>query len=263
MRFTKLYAAGKDFICVDDINDTQPYIVEAIARAICDRHFGAGADGVLLLDRSKRTDMRVRSYLPNGGVGIAEPISLCCAAEFARLREIARQPQLRIETGPDIAYLNVENRAGNSTRIRIDLGPPMLQADRIPTTLPGSPPVEVPVTFPDTMHNVTAVGLGGAHAVIFVRELSDALVHDVGPQMEKHPGFPQRATVAFVKVNRPGDVSARVWERNARRPPPAVPARPRSPSRARSRAAPSAGSSSASHMAIWKSTGIATTIMCT
>ncbi len=214
MRFSKLHAAGIDIIAIDSINETQPHLPSALSRAICNRHFGAGADGMVAIERSTRGDFRAGVYSSDGQDRGPEPIPLCCAAAFAAARGIVRHSQLRVEAGPHLHYLTVPATKRRATTVRIDLGQPNLQAARIPTTLPGNPPVEVPVTFPDTMHNVTAIGLSTPFAVIFVRELSDALVNGVGRQMETHPGFPERTNVAFVKINKPDDVTVRVWERD-------------------------------------------------
>src|SRR5262249_4764019 len=213
MRFSKLYAAGKDFVCVDRLAAPLPHDPAALSRVVCDRHFGAGADGLLVLERSDRADIRLRLFHSDGRAADAGPVAFCCAARY--VHGSMRAPQLRIESGADVAYLNVEASKGRTVRVRADLGTPVLKAELIPTTLHGNPPVEVPVTFPDTMHNVTCISLAGPYAVIFTRELTDALVHGIGPQMERYPAFPQRTSVAFVKVNRAEDVTVRLWERNA------------------------------------------------
>jgi diaminopimelate epimerase len=215
MRFIKLYAAGRDIICIDNVTQTQPHIIRSLSRPMCNRHCGAGADGVLVLERSPRADARLRLYLPNGEEGVPDAICQCGAASFAAGAGIARQRLFRMEAADQIVYATQESRKGRVARVRLDSGPPVLQADRIPTTLPGNPPVEVPVTFPDTMHNVTAVAMTAPYAVIFARELTDALIQGVGRQLETHPGFPQRTSVAFAKVNRRDDVAVRVWERYA------------------------------------------------
>jgi diaminopimelate epimerase len=95
------------------------------------------------------------------------------------------------------------------------MGEPILTAEQIPTTLPGDPPILSPLTIGADSFLVTCVSMGNPHCVIFVEEISDALVHGFGPKIENHGAFPKRANVEFVKVNRPDDVTMRVWERGS------------------------------------------------
>jgi diaminopimelate epimerase len=95
------------------------------------------------------------------------------------------------------------------------MGEPILDAERIPTTLPGNPPVEVPLIVGDSTMPVTCVSMGNPHCIHFVDTITDALVRGIGPQIEKHPVFPRRTNVEFVKVNRRDDVNLRVWERGS------------------------------------------------
>jgi diaminopimelate epimerase len=126
---------------------------------------------------------------------------------------VARKPTLRIDSPRGVWDAELVTQGTRVERVRIDMGPPTLEAARIPTRLPGNPPLDMPMTWPDTMHNVTCVGIGDPHAVIFVRELTDELVKEIGPGMEYHPLFPRHTNVEFVKVNRRNDVTIRVWGR--------------------------------------------------
>jgi diaminopimelate epimerase len=92
---------------------------------------------------------------------------------------------------------------------------PILVSERIPTTLPGDPPVGVPLSVGNTSLKVTCVSMGNPHCVSFFESLTDTLVLSVGPQIERHPAFPRRANAEFVKVNSPNEVTVRVWERGS------------------------------------------------
>jgi diaminopimelate epimerase len=101
---------------------------------------------------------------------------ICAAAQLVHEWGLARAPILMLETVHGILPAVLELKDNRVERIRIDVGKPLLRAEQIPTRLPGNPPVEVPITFPDRMHNVTCIGmLGGPHCAVFVRELSDAV----------------------------------------------------------------------------------------
>jgi diaminopimelate epimerase len=95
------------------------------------------------------------------------------------------------------------------------MGPPILEARRIPTELAGDPPVRVPLEVGGRTVHVTCVSMGNPHCVTFVDELTDELVLGIGPQIERHPAFPRRVNAEFVKVVSPREVQMRVWERGS------------------------------------------------
>ena len=104
-------------------------------------------------------------------------------------------------------------RGGKVEQVRVDMGEPILDAAKIPTTLPGNPPIDVPL--PGFGLKATCVSMGNPHCVIFVDAITQEHVHGIGPQIETASIFPRKINVEFVKVNRPDDVTMRVWERGS------------------------------------------------
>ena len=100
-------------------------------------------------------------------------------------------------------------------RVRVDMGEPILQSARIPTTLPGDPPIDVALDVGDQSLSVTCVSMGNPHCVCFTEELNDATVHGLGPLIERHARFPKRSNAEFVRMDGPTQVTARVWERGS------------------------------------------------
>ncbi|MBV9123941.1 MAG: diaminopimelate epimerase [Planctomycetes bacterium] len=215
MRFTKLQGTGNDYVYVDCISSPPPRDPPALARVISDRHFGVGSDGLILICPSERADARMRMFNADGSEAEMCGNGVRCVAKYLYDHDLARKPQLLIETGRGVLVLDLEVQQGKVQRVRVDMGAPILEADRIPTTLPGNPPLEVPLTWPGTVFNVTCISMGNPHCIIFVHDITDELVLGVGPQMERYPAFPNRTNVEFVKVNRPDDVTMRVWERGS------------------------------------------------
>jgi diaminopimelate epimerase len=111
--------------------------------------------------------------------------------------------------------LYLETSGGSVRQVRVDMGEPILEAARIPTRLLGDPPIDVPLTVGDRCLRVTCVSMGNPHCITFVEEITDAWVLGVGPQVEKHADFPRCTNAEFVHVNRPDDVTLRVWERGS------------------------------------------------
>jgi diaminopimelate epimerase len=138
-----------------------------------------------------------------------------CVAKYVYDHGLVRKPTLRIETGRGVLSLDLELNGGTVRQVRVDMGEPILKSELIPTKLPGDPPRDAPLELPDRVMPVTCVSMGNPHCVTFVEEITDALVLGIGPKVERHPAFPRRINVEFVRVNRPDDVTLRVWERGS------------------------------------------------
>ncbi|MBI1917100.1 MAG: diaminopimelate epimerase [Planctomycetes bacterium] len=215
MRFWKLHGCGNDYIYLDCFRQSPPRDPVALSRAMSDRHFGIGGDGLILICPSERADARMRMFNADGSEAEMCGNGIRCVAKFVHDHGIAVKPTLTIETGRGILTLDLEVKNGKVQRVRVDMGEPILQAARIPTTLPGDPPVNVPLTVGARTLTVTCVSMGNPHCISYVDELSDGLVLGIGPQVERHPAFPRRVNAEFVRVNRPDDVTVRVWERGS------------------------------------------------
>jgi diaminopimelate epimerase len=215
MHFTKMQGAGNDYIYLDCFRQPPPRDPAGLSRKISDRHFGVGGDGLILIGPSERADARMRMFNADGSEAEMCGNGVRCVAKYVYDHSIAVKPTLTIETGRGILTLDLEVKHGKVQRVRVDMGEPILQAARIPTTLPGDPPVNVPLVAGDRTLTVTCVSMGNPHCVSYVDEISDALVLGIGPQVERHAAFSRRVNAEFVRVNRPDDVTMRVWERGS------------------------------------------------
>jgi len=211
MRFTKMQGCGNDYIYVDCVREKPPKDAPALSRAISDRHFGVGADGLILICPSEKADARMRMFNADGSEAEMCGNGVRCVAKYVYDHRIAQKPVLRIETGRGVLTLELEIDADKVRQVRVDMGEPILQSEQIPTKLSGDPPIDVPL--PGHELRVTCVSMGNPHCIAFVNDLTDALVLGVGPGIEKDAAFPRKTNVEFVRVNRPDDVNVRVWER--------------------------------------------------
>jgi diaminopimelate epimerase len=220
MRFTKMQGCGNDYIYVDCFRQPMPHDPVGLSRAISDRHFGVGSDGLILICPSDKADACMRMFNADGSQAEMCGNGIRCVAKYLYDRGLVRKPTLTVETGRGVLSLDLEISGGSVRQVRVDMGEPILEAAQVPTTLPANPAargaaVNVPLTVDDRTLTVTCISMGNPHCVTLVDALSDALVLGIGPLVEKHAAFPKRTNVEFVRVNRPDDVTVRVWERGS------------------------------------------------
>jgi diaminopimelate epimerase len=230
MRFTKMHGIGNDYVYVDCTRAAPPANPASLSRAISDRHFGVGSDGLILICPSERADARMRMFNADGSEAEMCGNGLRCVAKYVYDHGIARKPRLAIETGRGVLTVDLEVPQDKVSRVKVNMGEPILQASDIPTKLPGSPPggavVNVPYNFGSfpgwAWPPVTCVSMGNPHAVFYVGDeffppLPDRrdLVVERGHHVETHEIFPRRTNVHFVKVHSPSEVTMRTWERGS------------------------------------------------
>lgn len=215
MRFTKMHGAGNDYVYVDCVSQPPPPDPAGLARRISDRHTGVGADGLILIHRSQIADARMQMFNADGSPGEMCGNGIRCVAKYLFDRGHVLRPRMTIETGRGPLELELTLKHAVVDRVRVNMGRPVYAADAIPTLLPGEPPLDVPMSVGARTLAVCCVSFGNPHCVVFTEELTDELVRVLGPQIESHPLFPQRVNVGFARVDTPGDVQLRVWERGA------------------------------------------------
>lgn len=215
LKFVKMEGLGNDYVYVDCFRQPIPQDPAALARVIADRHFGVGGDGLILVCPSDKADARMRMFNADGSESEMCGNGVRCVAKLVHDHGIATKPRLTIETGRGVLTLDLEIESGKTRRVRVDMGEPILEAARIPTTLAGNPPVLADLPVGGRTLALTCVSMGNPHAVCFVDSITDELVLGLGPQVENHPAFPRRVNVEFVRVDNPGEFTMRVWERGS------------------------------------------------
>lgn len=216
MRFTKMHGLGNDYVYVSGFGQSLPDDIPALAVAVSDRHFGIGGDGLILILPSDKADARMRMFNADGSEGEMCGNGVRCVAKYVHDHGIATKPRITIETGRGVLTLDVTKDAtGKAEWITVDMGEPILEAARIPTTLPGDPVIEQPMEAGGTTWKGTAVSMGNPHFVIFVDDLSKVDLTNVGPLLERHPTFPKRVNVHFAEVLDRSTVKMATWERGS------------------------------------------------
>lgn len=214
--FTKMQGIGNDYIYVNgfEVEIDDPV---ALARRMSDRHFGIGADGLVLILPSASADFRMRMYNADGSESEMCGNALRCIARYVYERGLTRSLILSIETGagPVRAELELDTSGREVRAVRTDLGRPILERQAIPML--GDPEegrvIGEPFEVDGERLTVTAVSMGNPHLVVEVPDVRRAPVETLGPRLECDPRFPRRTNVGFVEVVSPDRLRLRVWER--------------------------------------------------
>lgn len=213
--FTKMHGAGNDYIYVDCFRGTEPVRPADLARLLSDRHRAIGGDGLILISPSSRADARMRMFNADGSEAEMCGNGIRCVAKYVYEQGLARKSTLQIETGAGILALDVLAENGTVRAVRVNMGQPILEPQRIPAKFSAGPIIDQPLTVAGRTFSVCSLSMGNPHCVIFVPELTDELVQDWGPRIESCSAFPQRVNVEFVQQLSRSEVRQRTWERGS------------------------------------------------
>jgi diaminopimelate epimerase len=221
LEFSKYQGLGNDFILVDNRASAEPCLTPKQAAALCDRHFGIGADGVIFAlpgqTGASGTDYTMRIYNSDGSEPEMCGNGIRCMARFLNDLETAAgatvQSSYTIHTGAGL----ITPKLNPDGQVTVDMGPPRLLAAEIPTTLAAADQrvVNLPLEVAGQTCNVTAVSMGNPHCITFVDDVEAIALADVGPEFEQAAAFPQRTNTEFIQVVRRDYLKMRVWERGA------------------------------------------------
>ena len=223
MKFTKMHGAGNDYIFIDARSTEADW--PALSRAMSDRHFGVGGDGIILILPSQEAHLKMRMFNADGSEGEMCGNGIRCFAKYAIERGIAHPDGqgLSVETLAGIRAVVPLMEGGMVVRARVAMGAPILDPNQVPVAL-SSPPTEMvgnavvnyPVEIGDVVLKLSFVSMGNPHAVAFIQKpVSEFPLHAIGPQIGVHPMFPRGVNFEVVNVEGNGLLKARVWERGS------------------------------------------------
>jgi len=215
MRFAKLHGAGNDFLLAQALDDGRDW--GPIAVAMCDRHFGVGADGLMLVLPSEKADVRMRLFNMDGSDGEMSGNGVRCLVKYVIDGGIAAATngQLTIETAHDVLTADVTMSGDEVGSVRLSMGKPIFEPKEIPVLgEPVSPVLDMPIDVNGELLILHCVSMGNPHAVTFVRgPVEDYPLERLGPVVEYHPKFPQRVNFGVARVEARDRMHLRVWER--------------------------------------------------
>ncbi len=221
VRFTKMEGIGNDYVYVDNFSEQLPEErFSALARAVSDRHFGVGSDGliVLLPPTQPEHDLRFRMFNSDGSESEMCGNGMRCFSRMAYDRGLVQKTRFRVQTGAGTIIPELLLDAGGQvTAVRVDMGEPRLRRQEIPMSGPDADRVlGERLELDRVSYTFTAVSMGNPHMTVFLDEDPDTVpLEQIGPGLEHHPLFPRRINVHFAQVLSRGEIKMRTWERGA------------------------------------------------
>ncbi|NUP99635.1 MAG: diaminopimelate epimerase [Armatimonadetes bacterium] len=214
MQFVKMHGLGNDFVMVD-ARGLAGQDWSSLARRCCDRRFGIGADGLVLVLESATHDWRMRIINADGTEPEMCGNAIRCLARYLHDQGLESRRSFTVETLAG----EITPRLVADGQVAVDMGEPRLRPEQIPFIAdPGSERVvDALLQVDDDPMKVTCVSMGNPHCVVFVEDLEPIALEWWGPMIERHERFPQRTNVEFAKVHNRGEVTMRVWERGVGR----------------------------------------------
>jgi diaminopimelate epimerase len=218
MRFTKMHGIGNDYVYVNAFEERVENPVE-VARAISDRHFGVGGDGLILILPSDKADVRMRMFNADGSEAEMCGNGVRCVAKYAFDHGLTKNNPMRVETGRGVLTLALDVADGKVRQVTVDMGEPILALPQIPADVERLHRTdrkgEYRIETDGNAYDATFVSMGNPHAVIYTPDVGRIDLARIGPILEHHPAFPRRINVHFVQVQSKSEVTMRTWERGS------------------------------------------------
>ncbi len=223
-RFTKFHGYGNDYLVFEVEQLAEVGELSDFARRICNRHYGAGADGIAVVSeppavaggQESSADFGVRIFNPDGSEAGMSGNGTRCAASYLFFHGLWTADQLRLQTRNGVKrYHFLEGSGEGSFLFRSELGQPRFDSASIPmlTDEPLDRVIDFPLVVGDETLRVTALQMGNPNCCIFVDDFEAIDWRRLGPLIENHPQFPERTNVIFIRIRDRGNIEERIWER--------------------------------------------------
>lgn len=220
MKFTKMQGCGNDYVYVNGFTELVPQERKPeIVRRLSDRHFGIGGDGVIFINPSEEADFEMEMYNADGTRAQMCGNGIRCVAKFVYDKGLTDSDRISVVSAGSVKYLEltVERKSpadrGVVTRVRVNMGSPILEPSRITVLANGENVINEPIYVEDREYRMTCVSMGNPHAVVFADGVADMKLEQIGPLFEHHVRFPERVNTEFVEIIDRQNVFMRVWER--------------------------------------------------
>ncbi|WFD12372.1 diaminopimelate epimerase [Tepidibacter hydrothermalis] len=212
MKFWKLHGAGNDFIAVDGeqyfINDYSKF-----AKHVCHRHFGIGADGILVYKKPDDADAQMVYYNSDGSIGAMCGNGIRCFSKFIYDNKLVDKTEFTVKTLDGIKYIKIELKDNEIKSIKVDMGKVNFDPKAVPVITNKDIFINEKVDINGMSINISSILIGVPHTVVFVDKIDKEFILNYGPKIEKLDIFPQKTNVNFVQVIDEDNIKVFTWER--------------------------------------------------
>ena len=216
IKFTKMEGIGNDYVYINTF-EQKVLNPSELSKKISDRHFGVGSDGLILIGSSDIADFKMSIYNSDGSQAEMCGNGIRCVAKYVYDKGLTDKTEITIETLAGVKKVDVIIESDKVSLVKVDMGEPILKADKIPVinyTVEKSLNGETFVKTKVNEYDFTTVSMGNPHAVSFVESL-DFDISKIGPTIENNSNFPNKVNVEFIQVINRNEIKMRVWERGA------------------------------------------------
>lgn len=214
MKFTKMHGCGNDYIYVDGGKEQIPQEKKPeLVRALSDRHFGIGGDGVIFINPSAEADFEMEMYNADGSRAEMCGNGIRCVAKYVYDKKLTEQTELDIVSAGKVKHIVLTVENGTAVLARVNMGRPELAAEKIPVRSAGEKVIDEEILVAGKPYRITCVSMGNPHAVVFMEDVKNLPIEKVGPFFENHERFPKRINTEFVRIIDRQNIEMRVWER--------------------------------------------------
>ena len=216
MKFTKMQGCGNDYVYVNGFTEKlSPEEKPEIVRSLSDRHFGIGGDGVIFINPAEEADFEMEMYNADGSRSEMCGNGIRCVAKYVYDFKLTDKDVITVETlsGIKTLKLNVEN--GKVKTVRVNMGAPILECDKVPVKYDDEKMINKPVKVDGKTFNITCVSMGNPHAVTFINDTDNLEIEKIGPKFENNEIFPDKVNTEFIQIIDKKTVKMRVWERGS------------------------------------------------
>ncbi|MFZ5352640.1 MAG: diaminopimelate epimerase [Bacillota bacterium] len=212
--FYKYHGLGNDFIIIDNRKGQIKLGFNTIVK-MCDRSFGIGADGIVLVEESHKADIKMKIFNSDGSKPDMCGNAVRCLGKFVYDRGIVRSSTVNVETAAGIMKLELLIRDNQVQSIRVNMGRPVFEYHAIPCTIEKTPVIGHEIAIEEDKLHITSLLMGVPHTVVFSEDISDKYVMTKGKLIENLYCFPEKTNVNFVQLTSRDEISVRTWERGA------------------------------------------------
>ena len=214
IKFTKMHGLGNDYVYIDAINQKIEN-ESSLAKFVSNRHFGIGSDGLILICKSEIADFKMRMFNSDGSEAEMCGNGIRCVGKFVYDKGLTNKTTVKIETLAGIKTLILNIKDGKVETARVDMGEPILEAEKIPVISTEKPVKNLELEAENKKFKFTCVSMGNPHAITIVENTKEFDVEKYGKVLEIDKAFPKKANIEFAQIIDRQNINMRVWERGA------------------------------------------------